>query len=489
MTDPQSSIIAMAAECRYNPLKWALYAWDWGHGPLEGKAIRKWQARNMTKIRDALADPATRYQPIQIAIASGHGIGKTAFMGMLADWAMSCWDGAKVMITANTEKQLRTKTSPEVAKWFKTSLTETWFDISTDSIKTVDPKHKENWRLDFVTWSLNNTEAFAGLHNLGNIILVIEDEASSIPDKISEVIEGALLDENTVIIWLKFGNPTENAGPFRECFRRNRHRWLTEHIDSRTVEGTNKEYLRRLIDDNGIDSDKVKVRVLGQFPAQSAKQFISSDDVDAARARHLRPDQYQFAPVIIGVDPAWTGDDSFEIMLRQGLYSKSLRSIPKNDNDVDMAGIIAHLETEHKADAVFVDAGYGTGIVSIGQAMGRSWQLVWFGGKANDPGYFNKRAEIWGMGRRWLKEGGVIDPKDDMLYQDLIGPETHGRTDGKIQLESKEDMKERQLPSPNRGDALMLTFAQPVAKRDHSAKMDSIARGTEDYDPLERMLG
>jgi hypothetical protein len=92
---------------------------------------------------------------------------------------------------------------------------------------------------------------------------------------------------------------------------------------------------------------------------------------------------------------------------------------------------------------------------------------VWFGGKSSDPGYLNKRAQMWGGIKLWLKEGGALDPKDDELCQDLIGPETVARVDGKIQLESKDAMKERDLPSPNRGDALALTFAEPVVHKQH----------------------
>jgi hypothetical protein len=250
------------------------------------------------------------------------------------------------------------------------------------------------------------------------------------------------------------------------------------------VDGTNKQYLQRLVDDHGEDSDIVKVRVRGQFPSQSAMQFISADDVDAARNRHLQPGQYQFAPKIIGVDPAWTGDDNLEIVLRQGLYFRSLATLPRNDNDIEVANLIARLETEHEADAVFIDMGYGTGILSAGQVMGRSWRGIWFSAKPIDPGYLNKRAEMWGVGKQWIKAGGAIDPKDEDLYQDLIGPETVARLDGKIQLESKEDMKERGLPSPNKGDAWALTFAEPVAKR-----VIPIGRTTHnavevDYDPL-----
>ncbi|MFC5757438.1 terminase [Rhizobium sp. GCM10022189] len=362
--------------------------------------------------------------------------------------------------------QLRTKTAPEIGKWFRLSLTAHWFDLQAMSIKARDPARGESWRQDFIAWSEHNTEAFAGLHNKGRIILLLFDEASKIHDKVWEVAEGALTDEDTVIIWIVFGNPTRNSGRFRECFRRFRHRWTGRQIDSRTVPGTNKAFLQRLVDDHGEDSDIVKVRVRGQFPSQSALQFISADDADAARRVHLRPEQYAFAPVILGVDPAWTGDDPTVVMLRQGLYSKRLATIARNDNDIEIANLIARLEDEYEADAVFVDAGYGTGIVSAGTVMGRSWQLVWFGStKVPDPGYCNMRAYIWGQMKRWLKAGGAIDPANEALYQDLVGPETVARLDGRIQLESKEDMKDRGLPSPNEGDALALTFAQPVARK------------------------
>ncbi|MEI7000490.1 terminase, partial [Klebsiella pneumoniae] len=89
----------------------------------------------------------------------------------------------------------------------------------------------------------HNTEAFAGLHNERKRIIVVFDEASNIADLVWEVAEGALTDEDTEIIWVAFGNPTRNTGRFRECFRKYRHRWKCAQIDSRTVEGTNKQQL------------------------------------------------------------------------------------------------------------------------------------------------------------------------------------------------------------------------------------------------------
>lgn len=485
-------IIEMAAACQYDPLAWAHKAWDWGVGALEGhKGPRAWQADIMGVIRDHLMNSATRYQPLRIAVASGHGIGKSAGMSMIADWGMSCFGDAKIVVTANTDTQMKTKTSPEMGKWFKSSITSHWWDVQATSIKSRSKTSADSWRVDFVPWSEHNTEAFAGLHNMGRIIILMFDEASKIHDKVWEVAEGAMTDENTVIIWIAFGNPTRNSGRFRECFRKFKNRWITRQIDSRTVEGTNAREIAKWAEDYGEDSDFFKVRVRGQFPMQSATQFISTEDADRAQKVHLRPQQYNFAPKIIGVDPAWTGDDPLTIYLRQGLYSKRLLTMPRNDNDVQVANIIARLEDEHDADAVFVDAGYGTGIVSAGQVMGRTWRLIWFGSKSPDPGYLNMRSYMAGQLKAWLKAGGAIDPANQELYDQICSVETVERLDGIIQLMSKKDMKEKLfLPSPNDFDGLGLTFAEPVGKKSRSAGRLQLDDGRHidmvaaDYDPL-----
>lgn len=480
--DHQQAVFDLAGECQFDPDKWSLAAWDWGVGTFEGKqGPRDWQRKVNQAIKKHLSDPSTRYQPLMLAVASGHGIGKSAEMGMVSNWAMSCWPDAKIVCTANTETQLRTKTSPEVGKWFKSSITAPWFDVQTLSIKSKDTKHVESWRMDFIPWSEHNTEAFAGLHNEGKIIVVLFDEGSKIADSVFETTEGALTDENTVIIWICFGNPTRNTGRFRECFRRYKHRWVTMQIDSRDVDGTNKEQFKKWAEDYGEDSDFFKVRVRGMFPSLSAKQFISEADVDAAFGKHLREEQYNFAPVILSCDPAWSGDDELVISMRQGLMYKVLRTMPKNDNDIQVANIIARYEDDLHADAVFVDAGYGTGIVSAGRTMGRGWTLVWFGGQATDKGCLNKRSEMWRDMRDWLKAGGAI-PNDNILRDDLIGPETLPRLDGKIALESKEAMKDRGLQSPNRADALALTFAFPVVKKQIARVQVQVRRS--DYDPF-----
>jgi len=69
---------------------------------------------------------------------------------------------------------------------------------------------------------------------------------------------------------------------------------------------------------------------------------------------------------------------------------------------------------------------------------------------------------MWGNLRDWLKAGGALPPE---LRSDLTGLEYGYSAKGEIQLERKEDVKRRGLASPGIGDALALTFAQPVAAR------------------------
>lgn len=482
---PEEQLVEDIARFTHDPEGFVDYSFPWGEGQLTGKAPRKWQRATLRHIGEQLRKGhMTAHEAIQFAVASGHGIGKSALVAWLILWAMSTCEDTRGVVTANTDRQLKTKTWPEVAKWHNLSINKHWFTCTATAIYSADKTHEKTWRIDMVPWSESNTEAFAGLHNEGKRILIIFDEGSAISDKIFEVIEGALTDENTEIIWAVFGNPTRNTGRFKDCFGKLKHRWKTWQIDSRKVEGTNKAQLQKWVEDYGENSDFVKVRVRGMFPNMSLKQFISTADVDAAYGKHLRPEQYNFAPKILTVDPAWEGDDEFVIGLRQGLAFKILAHYPKNDNDVEMAGFIARFETDEQADAVFVDGGFGTGIVSVGKTWNRNWQLVWFSDASMDPGCLNKRAEMWKLMRDWLKQGGAI-PADPVLHTDLTGPETVARLDGKIQLESKKDMKARGIPSPNRADALALSFAAPVvAKVKDPHGHNNNQQMNTDWDPL-----
>ncbi len=470
-----------------DPLGFVLYAFPWG---VKGTELekhagpREWQRGVLDSIGEQLrAGAKDRGEVIREAVASGHGIGKSALVSMLILWALSTMPDTRGVVTANTDTQLRTKTWPEVAKWHRLSLVSDWFVHTATALYSTAPGHDKTWRMDAVPWSDNNTEAFAGLHNEGKRLLLIFDEASAIADKVWEVAEGALSDEKTEIIWACFGNATRATGRFRECFRKMKHRWRTRQIDSRTVEGVNLVELNKLVEDHGEDSDLVKVRIRGIFPSLSQRQYISEADVDAAFGRHLRPEQYQHAAKILTVDPAWEGDDMLEIGLRQGLMFKILRTIPKNDNDVQIATLVASLEDEHQADGVIVDMGWGTGIVSAGRTMGRHWLLFNFGGASPDPGCLNARAYVMQCARNWIKEGGSIEPNHE-LRDDLLAPETIPRLDGKLQIEGKKEIKKRLGRSPGKSDCLLLSFGYPIQKKGGALGRPLTAAQTgADFDP------
>ncbi len=480
-------LIADLVRFEKDPAGWVKYSFRWGEGELEGcEGPDVWQREVLEEIGEKLRAGGSAGAIVREATASGHGIGKSTLVAWLILWAVSTFPDTRGVVSANTDKQLTTKTWAELSVWYRRCwYARVLFVISTNALVSTQAGHDKSWRIDAVAWNLRNTEAFAGLHNKGRRILLLFDEASAIPDPIWEVARGALTDAGTQIVWGAFGNPTRNTGEFKNCFTGpEAPRWNSRQVDSRTSPLTNKEELAEWEKTYGVDSDFFKVRVRGMFPASSAKQFISATDVDAAFGKHLRIDQYDFAPKIISIDPAWEGDDELVIGLRQGLAFSILRVIAKNDNDIEIANIVAVLEDEHGADAVFVDAGYGTGIVSAGRTLGRSWQLVWFGSASSDPGCANKRAEMWKLMRDWIKSGGAI-PKDSGLYNDLIGPETVATLDGKIQLEPKNAMKKRGLKSPNRADCLAISFAYPVAGR--RARHARPAFAITEYDPLEKV--
>lgn len=479
-----------------DPLRCVKYSFPWGSGPLEDfDGPRSWQVSVLNQIGEHLRSEH-RFEPLQIAIASGHGIGKTALIAMVSHWAMSTCSDCRVMVTANTEDQLTTKTWPEIRKWFNMSINKSWFEPTATRIVSKQKGHEDSWRLDRVTWSENNTEAFQGLHNLGRRIVVIFEEASGIPSKIWQVTQGALTDENTEIIWLAFGNPTQNTGEFRECFGRMAHRWHTRHIDARTVPGTNLTLFSKWVEDYGEDSDFVRVRVRGEFPRAGTSQFIPQDLVASARKRRCEPTGYP----VISVDVARFGSNQTVILERQGNRAIVLERGRGWDTQ-QTAMRVEHWIQERNARACIVDGdGIGGAVadkirtdlpkpnqhrrdwpdtpIARWFASHPAFSLQEFHGAAPpaDPFmYRNKRAECWGYAKKWLEVGQIPDEAE--FEQDLTGVEYYYTEKFTIQLERKEDMEARGLSSPDNGDALAMSFAAfPAAEtRDERTEREQAA--------------
>lgn len=476
-----------------DPVGFVSDAYRWGRDALSHHAgPRGWQADILSTIGAHLSDEATRCKPLRIAVSSGHGIGKSALVGMVVDWSMSTCPETRVVVTANTESQLRTKTWPEISKWVKLAENADWWNVPAMSM--YEKAHEKSWRADASPWSENNTESFAGLHNEGKRIVLIMDEASGIADKVWEVAEGALTDSNTEIIWLAFGNPTRNTGRFRECFGSQKHLWITRQIDSRNVEGTNTEYLNEIAKTYGEDSDFTRIRVRGVFPRAGTTQFIGSDLVEGAAEREASASMYD--ALVLGVDVARFGDDESVIYIRKGRDGRTHPPLKFRGLDtMQLASKVAEQAAFYRADAVFVDGGgVGGGVVDrLRQLRVPGIFDVQFGAGSDRsmPGadqlvYANKRAEMWGWMREWLK-GGAIPDDQDMRTQ-LEGCEygyvmAAGRE--AIALEKKADMKKRGLSSPDIADALALTFAYPVqaSRQAGRAAANRTPRVVHDYDP------
>ncbi|MDQ0628060.1 hypothetical protein QFZ44_000636 [Pantoea agglomerans] len=153
--DIEAQLIEDIGAFTHDPYGYALYAFPWGEEGTDlahSKGPRQWQAETFQEIGDHLQNPATRHQPLMIARASGHGIGKSAFISMITKWGMDTCEDCKVVVTANTENQLRTKTWPEIAKWQRLSITKDWFTSTKTAIYSNESSHAEAWRADAVPW-------------------------------------------------------------------------------------------------------------------------------------------------------------------------------------------------------------------------------------------------------------------------------------------------------------------------------------------------
>lgn len=490
------ALIEELASYALRPYDFMFWAWPYAEvgSELEHRQpLEKWQGEATFHLQQqllaGLANPLQIIsEAIQIAIRSGHDVGKSAWVCKLVIWAVSTREDTKGVVTANTEKQLRLKLWAELRKWHRLFIASHLFKVTATSIQAADPDREGEWRIDAIPWSEDNPEAFAGLHNHGKRILVVFDEASGIPPVIWETMDGVFNEADTELIWIATGNPTRNTGRFRECFDPHGQGafWWTLQVDSREVSFTNKDRIQKAIDLWGIDSDYIKVRWLGEFPSSAAAQLIPSDLIRLSMTREVQ--SFIHDALIIGVDVARspTGDESV-IAFRRGYDARSMKALRyRGLNNVELGQQVANLILAHSPDAVFIDGGgVGTGVLDFLRHLGHSPIEVQFGGTASVPlgGALaaNKRAEMYLSLRHWMGEGGALESSRELEAQLTAVEFGHSKIKGKqdaIILSPKEDMDE----SPDWADALALTFAYPVAAR--AFRGASANRIRTDYNPM-----
>jgi len=498
----EKELAELVSQFYADPYGFVLAVFPWGmpllpdgsENPLREKfGPEPWQEEELKALGQHITDNLIRrsmgleMEVWRSSIASGHGVGKSAYVSWIIYFLMSTRVDTRGVVTASTQFQLEDKTWPELAKWHNLAINKHWFEWSATglSFAAYPDDRKKNYKTTAATVSETKTEAFAGLHNEGKTVFVIFDEASGVLPKVWEVSEGALTDGEG--FFFAFGNPTRPDGEFADCFDKHASIYRHRHISSYEVSHTNKNALNDIVKKYGWDSDEVKVRIRGLFPEQSFNGFISMETVRMAVERELIVDSQ--AGLIMAVDVARFGNDSSCIRFRQG---RDARSIPpkrfKGLTITKLATICMREADIYRPDAIVVEAtGVGAGLIDIMRDRGYKVIEIHPGAAAEAHElYINRRAEIWSIMRDWLFEEGCIDDSPELTGQLTTILYSLDRHEQRVKLEPKEEMKKRGLPSPDDADTLALTFAVRVARRDRSRDRNPGTRALAltDYDEL-----
>lgn len=414
------------------------------------------------------------------AVRSCHGIGKTFTAAICILWFLYSRPKAIVLSTAPTWRQVEKLIWKEVRSAYREALVPLGGELMPRSPELhIIP---DEWYAAGL--STNEPERFQGFHEQ-HILLVI-DEASGVKPEIYEAAEGILTSNGARLLLL--GNPTIPHGPFYEAFRGRSYK--TFHVsafdtpnfagitpvDLETGEWESKakivipslivpSWAAERLREWGKDSVPYQVRVLGNFPEYSEDNLIPLSWVEAAMGRESVND----GECVIGADIAAYGNDRTVIAIRCGNAIVDLR-VYMGKNTRETAGLIMQAAREYKVEVIHVDEiGIGRGVVDSLEESGYVNCGVNVSERARDNERFtNLRAELyWGLRERLSPESvdGVSLPVRDDLLGELCGLKWKVNAVGKIQMESKDEIRRRSGKSPDLADAIMLAFADGLTHK------------------------
>lgn len=422
----------------------------------------KWQ-------RAVLQDVAMKSK---ISVRSGQGVGKTALESWVCIWFLTCRPYAKVIATAPTMQQLYDVLWAEVAKWLNNSLVKNMLKWTKTKIYMIGDE--ERWFATAKT--ATKPENMQGFHE--DHMLIIVDEASGVADPIMEAILGTLSGEDNKL--LMCGNPNRLEGVFYDSHNADVDKYATHHVSSYDSTRTNKDNIDMLLRKYGRDSDVARVRIYGDFPKGALDSFISMETVDYAMKTEFDKNYFNDAKILnLGVDVARFGDDSTVLSPKIGDYWFDVEKYSKQDTMVTVGRIIQcckkymkNYPNIKKCIVKVDDTGVGGGVTDRLKEVIREEHLpikvipINNGESADDDYYFNLGAELWGSLKVVLEDNmsNVLQgkpplihlPRNDELIKQLSNRKYKITSKGKIQLESKEDMKKRGLGSPDIADAVVL---------------------------------
>lgn len=404
------------------------------------------------------------------AVKSCHGVGKSWTAGMLACWWIDTHPPGEAIVvsTAPTAKQVSAVLWEEIRKQHGRG----------DLAGVVN--HADEWKIDGVLVGMGRKPAdhdahgFQGIHR--RYVLAILDEACGIPPSLWTGVEAITTNADCRI--LAIGNPDDpntefgkNCGPGSG--------WTVQQISAFDSPNFTDEpipdHLRHLLPSTewvedarkrwGVDSPVYQSKVLGEFPETSENTLIPISHIVAAQERAIDLGH----PAVLGVDVARFGTDRSIMYHRQGAHVRLLRDWGQKAT-TETAGIVAVAAREHMVASIQVDGtGVGGGVVDMLAQNGLPVVDMIVGAGARDPERFiNARAEwFWALRMRFEAGDIDIDPADDELAAQLAALRFTYDSRGRIKIESKDDMKKRGMPSPDRADAIMLAFA-PTTGHDDS---------------------
>ena len=397
----------------------------------------------------------------RITIRSGHGCGKDCLAVLASLWFMVTRPYAKVVVTAPTNRQLNDIFWSELSKWFRRSKVQDEFILQKD--KFFHKSAPKEWWIRAVSPQARATkeeqaETLAGFH--GDHLLIVCDEASGIPDPVYVPLEGAMTQEDNKVLLI--GNMTKGAGYFYDThFHASiSKKWCRLHWDSRKSPIVSKETVEYFRDKYGEDSSIFAIRITGDPPKSDEMSFIP-----LYAARQCLGNEIEIAedePLYLSVDVARYGDDKSIIMPRRGLKIYPWDTHAKL-NTIDLGGHINMLYQELEADGLAIDViGVGAGVTDWLQKHGH---IKCFGINVAESStdikkYDRLRDELWTMVRDKCLAGMYSFPETEEgeeLCNELAAPGYSFNAHGGYKIESKREMKNRGIKSPNIADALCLS--------------------------------
>lgn len=415
-----------------------------------------------------------------VSVRSGQGVGKTGLEAVIALWFLTVYPFPKVIATAPTRQQLHDILWAEISKWQSQSpLLESL--LKWTKTKIYMRKFEERW---FATArTATKPENMQGFHE--DNMLFIVDEASGVADNIMEAILGTLSGDNNKL--LMCGNPTKTSGVFYDSHNRDRHHYRTHKVSSMDSTRTSKKNIDMLLEKYGEDSDVARIRIFGDFPRAEADTFIPLEVAELVKGSLYKPSK-DITIGDLGVDVARFGDDETAIVKRIGNYVYPIKTYRKQDTTVTTGYVLKAaremMKNNNQLKKIYIkvdDSGVGGGVTDQLKEKIREQRLpykvypVINNGKADDSEHYeNVGTEQWGVLRDVLNDnfskhmqGEAIEmhfPNDDRLITQLTTRKYRMTSRGKIALERKEEMKERGLDSPDRSDAIVLSFYRPKDK-------------------------